>query len=57
MDGDFNASSLFMAAVLGLSIMSNSLELIIAALILVVIFYSKPRPPSEKRPFEREFTV
>lgn len=50
--------SAFVAVLLGYSLIANQLELLLALLILVAVFYAKPSgPKKEGRAFEGEFTV
>lgn len=52
-----NLSSAFVAVLLGYSLIANQLELLLALLILVAVFYAKPTATKKPEGYEGEFTI
>jgi len=50
-------SSVFVAALLGYSLISNNIQLLLVLLILVAVFYAKPPVEKKKSGFEGEFSM
>lgn len=49
-------SSVFVAALLGYSLISNNLQLLLVLLILVAVFYAKPGVEKKRSGYEGEFS-